>query len=71
VLSKIFFDKIPVLEISEETNLQFKKSADDIQQMKENNEPTKEAELNIDNLIFDQYNLTEEERKVIDFIEIQ
>ena len=71
MLSKIFFDKIPVLEISEETNLQFKKSADDIQQMKENNEPTKEAELNIDNLIFDQYNLTEEERKVIDFIEIQ
>ena len=49
-LSKIFIDKISVIEISEETNLQFKKIIDKIQQMKKNNESTKELELNIDNL---------------------
>ena len=69
-LSKIFIDKISVIEISEETNLQFKKIIDKIQQMKKNNESTKELELNIDNLLFNLYYLTEEEIREIGFIEI-
>ncbi|MDR7795497.1 TaqI-like C-terminal specificity domain-containing protein [Riemerella anatipestifer] len=69
-LSKIFFDKITVMQISEETNLQFKKIIDDIQQMKENGESTKELELIIDTLLFNLYNLKEEEIKEIGFIEI-
>ncbi|MRN03708.1 type II restriction endonuclease, partial [Riemerella anatipestifer] len=68
-LSKIFFDKITVMQISEETNLQFKKIIDDIQQMKENGESTKELELIIDTLLFNLYNLKEEEIKEIGFIE--
>jgi len=70
-LSKIFFDKIPVLIVSEETNLQFKKIIDEIQQLKKNNEPTKEQELIIDNLLFNLYDLNEEEIREIGFIEIQ
>ena len=66
-LSKIFFDKISVLEVSEETNLQFKDLIFEVQKLKEN----KELELKIDNLIFDLYNLTNEERNEIGFIEIQ
>jgi len=64
------FDKIPILEVSEEINLQFKELINEVQQMKENNIPMKGFELKIDNLIFNLYNLTNEERNEIGFIEI-
>lgn len=64
-LSKIFFDKIPVYEVSDAQNLQFQEAVEDIQ-----NEYTKQKAQRIDSMLFDLYNLTREERKVIGFIEI-
>jgi hypothetical protein len=39
--------------------------------MKQNNKNTKTQEIEIDNMIFDLYQLTIEERDTIGFIEIQ
>ena len=64
-LSKIFFDKIPILKVDNETEEKFKIAIEDIQ-----TEYTKEKAITIDNAIFDLYQLTEEERKIIGFIEI-
>ncbi len=64
-LSKIFFDKIPVCEISDDQNLQFQNVVKDIQ-----NGYTKQKAQRIDSMLFDLYNLTAEERKVIGFVEI-
>ena len=64
-LSKIFFDKIPVYEVSEAQNLQFQEAVEDIQ-----NEYSKQKAQRIDSMLFDLYNLTIEERKVIGFVEI-
>ena len=65
-LSKIFFDKIPVLIPESAIENQFKELVSDIQK-----EFTKEKAMLIDSLIFDIYNLTEEERQVIGFVEIK
>ena len=64
-LSKIFFDKIPVYEVSDAQNLQFQDAVEDIQ-----NEYTKQKAQRIDSMLFDLYNLSSEERKVIGFVEI-
>ena len=64
-LSKIFFDKIPVYEVSDAQNLQFQEAVEDIQ-----NEYTKQKAQRIDSMLFDLYNLTREERQVIGFVEI-
>lgn len=63
-LSKIFFDKIPVRDVSDEVDAQFKTLVDDIQA-----EYTVEKAKKIDNLIFDLYQLTPEERAAIGFID--
>ena len=65
-LSKIFFDKIPVIQVNERINQKFQLFVQDIQK-----EYTKEKALLLDEMIFDLYNLSEEERKAIGFIEIQ
>lgn len=65
-LSKIFFDKIPVKEISEDIENQFRTVVIDIQ-----NEYTKKKAIQIDEMIFDLYNLNTEERNTIGFVEIQ
>lgn len=70
-LSKIFFDKIPVIKISEEINKEFKNIINNIKELKRTGQSTKELELIIDNLIFDLYDLKSFERKEIGFIEIQ
>ncbi|WP_281337384.1 TaqI-like C-terminal specificity domain-containing protein [Flavobacterium eburneipallidum] len=70
-LSKIFFDKISILHISEEMNLHFKSLIDKVHYLKYNNEASKEIELQIDNKIFELYNLTDEEKNEVGFIEIQ
>ena len=62
---KVFFEKIPVLKVSAETNQEFIKVVKDIQQ-----EYTKEKAIRIDKMIFDLYDLNEEERKIIGFIDI-
>lgn len=64
-LSKIFFDKIPVYEVSEAQNLQFQDAVEDIQK-----EYNKQKAQRIDSMLFDLYALTVEERKVIGFVEI-
>ena len=64
-MSKIFFDKIPVLKVTGKVNEEFVKLIDDIQK-----EFTIEKAIHIDERLFDLYNLSSEERKVIGFIEI-
>jgi len=70
-LSKIFFDIIPVLMVDNEINKLFKKKVIGIQTLKQQNIDTKLQEIEIDNLIFDLYQLTPEERELVGFIEIQ
>ena len=57
-LRKVFFDKIPILLVDEDTNAQFAELVQDIQQ-----EYTTEKAMLIDECLFDLYDLTEEERK--------
>ena len=64
-LRKIFFDKIPVMKISDEVNKEFIELINDIQK-----EYTIEKAIHIDERLFDIYSLSERERKVIGFIEI-
>lgn len=64
-LSKIFFDKIPVCKVSDVQNQQFQDAVEDIQK-----EYSKQKAQRIDSMLFDLYTLTEEERKVIGFVEI-
>jgi hypothetical protein len=64
-LRKIFFDKIPVLKVSDEINNSFIPLLNDIQ-----NEYTKQKAQRIDSMLFDLYNLTTDERRVIGFVEI-
>jgi hypothetical protein len=65
-LSKIFFDKIPVVHISSEENELFTATVKDIQELF-----TNEKAKIIDNMIFELYHLTIEERALIGYIEIQ
>ena len=64
-LSKIFFDKMPILKISDDENEWFMEAVDKIQ-----SDYTKEQALSIDKRLFRLYNLTEDEQKNIGFIEI-
>ena len=64
-LSKIFFDKIPVRMVTESQDRLFHELVEDIQ-----HEYTKQKALQIDTMLFDLYNLSLEERKVIGFVEI-
>ena len=65
-LSKIFFDKIPVLEITEQIEYEFNKLVIDIQ----DSYSIEKAQM-IDNKIFDLYGLSKEEKSIIGYIEIQ
>lgn len=65
-LRKVFFDKIPVIQVNDETNEQF---ASLICKMQETASII--VAKQIDQLLFDLYGLTDEERNVIGFIEIQ
>lgn len=63
-MSKIFFDKIPVLEVDDATNEEFRTLVLDIQ--KEYSDDKAKA---IDERIFDLYGLTQEERDLIGYID--
>ena len=65
-LSKIFFDKIPVIQVNAATEKQFKIAVTDIQQ-----EYSKSKAVRIDSMIFDLYDLSQEERDLIGYIEIE
>ena len=64
-LSKIFFDKIPVIQVSSSTNKLFENQLLDIQ-----NEYTKSKAIKIDAMISDLYGLSKEEMELIGFVEI-
>ena len=65
-LSKIFFDKIPVKQVSSEQNELFRRIVNAVQ-----SDYTMEQTKSIDTMLFDLYNLTTEERKAIGYIEIK
>ena len=65
-LRKIFFDKIPVIQISREQNAKFAEAVEDIQK-----EYSTAKAIAIDNMIFDLYDLSSEERHLIGYIEIK
>lgn len=65
-LRKIFFDKIPVLNVSDDVNDEFKVLVNEIQ-----TKYSKEKAIAIDNMLFDLYGLTKAERDAIGFIEIK
>lgn len=66
-MSKVFFDKIPVPDVNDEMNSLFGKLISSIQ-----NAVVRQIdkEKQIDDLIFDIYNLSKEERRQIGFYEI-
>ena len=64
-LSKIFFDKIPVLEITDEINEEFRDVVNKLQAIY-----AKEDAIKIDSMLSDLYNLTASEREYIGYIEI-
>jgi hypothetical protein len=70
-LRKIFFDKIPVKIIDEGINADFEKIVYNIQHNHAIGNVTKDEEVNIDNILFDIYGLSQEEKKEIGFIEIR
>ena len=59
-LSKIFFDKIPVLKVSDGQNRVFQAAVEDIQ-----HEYTSQKAQRVESMLFDLYNLTPEEREII------
>ena len=63
-LSKIFFDKIPVLKVSDAIDAEFRSLVLDIQK-----EYSDEKAKAIDQRIFDLYGLTQEEREAIGYID--
>jgi hypothetical protein len=65
-LRKIFFDKILVLQVSDETNNKFKIAINRLQ-----SNYTKEQAIAIDNMLFDLYGLTKEEKQTIGYITIK
>lgn len=65
-LGKIFFDKIPVLQVSDAVNEEFAALVRDIQR-----EYSTGKAIRIDERLFDLYGLTAEERKAIGFVEIR
>ena len=70
-LSKIFFDNIPIIQVTNETNKIYERKILEIQYLRTQNINTKSNEIEIDNMIFDLYKLSEKERNNIGFIEIK
>ena len=65
-LSKIFFDKIPVIQVDSDQEREYINVVQDIQLAY-----TKEKALAIDKMISDLYKLSKDERTEIGFIEIE
>lgn len=70
-LSKIFFEKIHVISVEDDINSKFKELVEKVQNGTKYNISTKYIEKEIDNMIFDLYELSLEERNEIGFIEIR
>ena len=70
-LSKVYFDKIFVKEIDEIIENKILNMINKIQDLKQNNVDSVLYEKELDEMIFDIHNLTDEEKKQIGFIEIK
>ena len=70
-LSKIFFEKIPIIRVSDEVDASFRNKVIEIKNNLSNGIDTKHLDLEIDEMIFDLYSLTKDEKDVVGFIEIQ
>ena len=70
-LSKVFFDKIPVIQITDKQNQQFEIMVKEVQSMKNQKTDTLALEKQIDQLIFDLYDLNDDERNAVGYIEIK
>ena len=70
-LSKIFFEKIPIIRVSDEVDSIFRNKVIEIKNNLSNGIDTKHLDLEIDEMIFDLYSLTKDEKDVVGFIEIQ
>jgi hypothetical protein len=69
-LSKVFFEKIPVIKITESQSEIFEIKVNEIQSLRKKNLDTTRIEIEIDQLIFDLYELSDIERNEVGFIEI-
>ena len=65
-LSKIFFDKISILEISELLNVRFDELVEAIQKNRANGISNLELELEVEDLLCSVYSISAEERALID-----
>lgn len=65
-LRKIFFDKIKIIQIDDSIEQVFKGLVSEMQK-----QPSKTTARKIDDLLFDIYELTKEERELVGFIEIE
>jgi hypothetical protein len=70
-LRKIFIEQIPVTRINNEIEEIFKGLIENLHLMQNQKIDTRQIEIEIDNLIFDLYSLSPEEREQIGFIEIE
>jgi len=66
MMQKVFLDKVPIFEPTEEQESEIVTLVDKILLSKESKTSTKELEKELDELIFKLYDLTEEERKQIE-----
>ena len=64
-MGKVFFDKIPVVRVSDETEARFAAMVDGLRR-----EYSREGAAEVDEALFDLYGLTAEERAAVGFIEI-
>jgi hypothetical protein len=64
-LRKVFFDNIPVKEVDEGTNHFFQELIERIIQNKHTGVSTKEIENELDNEIFELYNISESEKETV------
>ncbi len=70
-LSKVFFQEIPIIKITEHQNKIFKHKLLTLQTLISKNLCTKKINYQTDKLIFDLYGLSKDERDTIGFIEIK
>ncbi|WP_454046925.1 TaqI-like C-terminal specificity domain-containing protein [Chryseobacterium sp. Marseille-Q8038] len=70
-LRKVFLERIPIIQINHEIENEFKILVMNLQYLKVNNRSTIDIEKQIDQIIFNLYELSDDERKEIGFIEIQ
>jgi hypothetical protein len=70
-LRKVFLEQIPIIQISDKINKEFEELVIELQNRMNKKLPTKTIELELDEKIFNIYQLTSEEKNTIGFIEIR